>query len=451
MSGSSGARRGPRNHRLNSGRLVRPAVIALAGLMVLATASVVVASVGLPIAPSHSVLVVDGDGRASAANCGARTPAFTTIQSAIDAAGGDATIRVCPGVYAESLVIAGDRLHGLTLVSTRLFAARIRPVGTRAIAVRGVVGVTISGFGIRPRGRVDAAGTCHPVTDAVLLRDAGATLLRDRFFGDSRCGVETGLEMRSSVALVQRSVFRDVLQDGVAIVDGSRGAVLDSIFRDDFAGRRLALPGNQPGSDTTAVRVEGAGAAIRRNLIVGTIGDPAWSLAEGVRARDSAVVVARNQVNGTRSAGIDVECSTVSCGGATTAQRAPGPAEPAPGAATTPASAAAATTPAPASAAIVIRGNKVSQSGWGGGPARAGIRLVAVSGALVRNNFLAQDGAGFAVDARSRGNRIEGNTAWHSAGWDCRDASHGTGTGGTANAWINDAGMKDLPTAICAG
>lgn len=54
-----------------------------------------------------TTFVVDDDGFATAADCDAGTPntAYSTIQSAIDAASVGNTIRVCPGTYAERLII----------------------------------------------------------------------------------------------------------------------------------------------------------------------------------------------------------------------------------------------------------------------------------------------------------------------------------------------------------
>jgi hypothetical protein len=52
-----------------------------------------------------TTLVVDDDGFATAADCDAATPAYSTIQSAVDAAVPGDTIVVCPGTYNESVTI----------------------------------------------------------------------------------------------------------------------------------------------------------------------------------------------------------------------------------------------------------------------------------------------------------------------------------------------------------
>src|SRR5262245_18118641 len=54
--------------------------------------------------------VVDSDGKATATDCDAASPAFTRIQDAVhNAAPGD-TIFICPGTYDEQVAVAADRL-----------------------------------------------------------------------------------------------------------------------------------------------------------------------------------------------------------------------------------------------------------------------------------------------------------------------------------------------------
>src|SRR3954454_4857828 len=60
--------------------------------------------------PAHavSILVVDSDGQASAADCNASDPAYTTVQSAVDAAGASDIVLICPGTYTEQVTVQKD-------------------------------------------------------------------------------------------------------------------------------------------------------------------------------------------------------------------------------------------------------------------------------------------------------------------------------------------------------
>lgn len=79
---------------------------------------------------------------------------YATIQDALDAASPSDTIKVCPGTYDESVVIA---TNGLTLESTAGAAVTtISPtISAHVIDIRGT-GVTVKGFTIIPAGFDDA-------------------------------------------------------------------------------------------------------------------------------------------------------------------------------------------------------------------------------------------------------------------------------------------------------
>jgi hypothetical protein len=57
-----------------------------------------------------ATLVVDDDGQATALNCDASGAAFSTIQSAVNAAASGDTIQICPGTYDEQLVVTKSSL-----------------------------------------------------------------------------------------------------------------------------------------------------------------------------------------------------------------------------------------------------------------------------------------------------------------------------------------------------
>jgi hypothetical protein len=81
--------------------------------------ALLVLSAILPAIPvvraSPATLVVDGDGYATATDCNdPSTPAYTSIQDAINAANDGDVIIVCPGIYAEQITI---NKNGLTVRS----------------------------------------------------------------------------------------------------------------------------------------------------------------------------------------------------------------------------------------------------------------------------------------------------------------------------------------------
>src|SRR5438270_68060 len=91
------------------------AALAVAGLM----------AIWPQTAGAASTLVVDDDGMATVANCDATTPAYVTITAAIAAANPGDTIKVCPGLYNEQVMVNKDNL---TLLGAQAGVdARTRP------------------------------------------------------------------------------------------------------------------------------------------------------------------------------------------------------------------------------------------------------------------------------------------------------------------------------------
>ena len=56
-------------------------------------------------ASAAMTLVVDDDGMATAADCNDPTPTYMTIGAAVAAAASGDTIKVCPGMYTENVVL----------------------------------------------------------------------------------------------------------------------------------------------------------------------------------------------------------------------------------------------------------------------------------------------------------------------------------------------------------
>lgn len=118
---------------------------------------------------AQTTWVVDADGAGSAADCNSSGPAITTVQAAINAAAPGDTVFVCPGIYAEQVVIGKDNL---TLLGAGV-ATVLRPLSVPVISTSLTLGspmrpiVLVQASGVRIRDlKVDGS-----------LADSGAILL----------------------------------------------------------------------------------------------------------------------------------------------------------------------------------------------------------------------------------------------------------------------------------
>jgi hypothetical protein len=93
---------------------------------------------------------------------------------------------------------------------------------------------------------------------------------------------------------------------------------------------------------------------------------------------------------------------------------------------------------------LLVRRNVMGDNGLDG------IRLTNVVRAKIKLNRIERNGRdGLRIDADSLDNVVELNTALGSTEHDCHDDSIGSGTGGTANTWIDNVGRTDSPDGIC--
>ena len=135
------------------------------------TASLMFVAVIALIAPSlahaQSTLVVDDDGQGTATNCNAGTPAFNSIQAAVNAAAPGDTIFICPGTYDEQVEVTTS---DLTILGSGASLTILRPSAVSATTDLNV------GVPMRPILLVDHA-TGVTVSDLKIdgsLADGGA-------------------------------------------------------------------------------------------------------------------------------------------------------------------------------------------------------------------------------------------------------------------------------------
>ena len=135
-------------------------------------------------ASAAMTLVVDDDGMATAADCNDPTPTYMTIGAAVAAAASGDTIKVCPGMYTENVVLnksltllgaqAGVDARGRVSANESVVASA--PVaGTRTLELRtGSAGSIIDGFtfGAPLLGGYRAIeSTTGPINDLQLLNN----------------------------------------------------------------------------------------------------------------------------------------------------------------------------------------------------------------------------------------------------------------------------------------
>ncbi len=193
-----------------------------------------------------TTLVVDVDGLGSATDCNdAGTTAYSTIQSAVDAASSGNTIRVCPGTYNEDINLNKT----LTVIgvggsaSTNITGPIGGPGSTVAI---GASGIDISGFTITRAGN-NTTDWNNPGLNSAGISIQGVAItgsvIHDNNFVGNRTGIDinnsNGHTIRNNVINDNRTgvIFRNQTDDmtvvensisnnwtvGILFLDGSGG------------------------------------------------------------------------------------------------------------------------------------------------------------------------------------------------------------------------------------
>jgi len=191
-----------------------------------------------------ATLVVDDDGLASDTDCDAPTPtAYTTIQAAINAASNGNTIKVCPGTYAEnlivdkSLIIIGPNATIDPNTGTRGAEAILLPAVTQTSVQSSTSGTIIRVGNLS--GHVDATikgfkidGSNPSLTGGRTLNglavNTGAAIISSQGSFDNEGGPASGFDVRLTV---QNNIIQNLERYGVYIsgVDSGSTVLHDNI------------------------------------------------------------------------------------------------------------------------------------------------------------------------------------------------------------------------------
>jgi parallel beta-helix repeat protein len=329
---------------------------------------------------------------------------FPTIQAAVDAAGPNDTVKVCPGTYPEQVRIQGHAKDGLKLESLKPLQASIQfPPATTApnsiVNVTGANDVTIRDFTIT-----------GPWTDS------GCAVATQRHYGVRVDGNGSATIRDNHITKIQDAnpALRGC-QDGVAILVGRQfeGEVGHADIQHNVIDN---YEKNGPTIDNA-----GSTATVEDNTIDGGPQDPVTAK-NGIQVgRGASAKVHNNDVFGNSFAGVpvapvgDTDTSSDSTGILVFEE----------------------------TGGVEISNNEAYNNDLG-------IDVGTASQLLIRNNFTHNnvfDGLRAEMDTQQ--NLFAENHSSNNGVHDCHDDSHGTGTAGTGNTWKNDFGVTQTPPGIC--
>jgi parallel beta-helix repeat protein len=396
----------------------------------------VVAAFGLGLAPARAgdVWVVDVD--PGTGSCHGGPADFATIQQAVTMAVSGDTIRVCPGVYHETVTVTTP---GLTILGAKAGQdARGRSQQNESEVTGGVKlladRITWDGFLL--------SGTAGP--GMYTSPEFSGYDIRDTIFKDNGIGLHLGSSgvsdtwVRSNLFVANNEFSGKGAGNGIYASQGTvRVVIVDNRFQDHnnagilFADHPdgsslpqrdvLVLRNQSVGDKTFAAFYASSQVCVADNLIQAREGDPRFPAPTAgifIGARNDHILVKHNRVTSASGNGIDVRDS------------AGDPALP----------------DAPPEHIQVAR-NKVS------GAEQHGIEVDAtgVGEYQVRGNLaLGNQQVGIHFGRSTHENRVEHNTARNNVVFDCQDESSGERTAGTDNTWSDNVGPDASPPGICA-
>ena len=408
--------------------------------------SAVVASVGLCLTPARAggVLVVDDDPHRG--TCHADHAAFTTIQAAVEAAHSGDTIRVCPGLYEETVTVGTPSLRIEGAKAGRDARRRSRHhesivTGDPTTAAAGAVqlranDITWDGFLIRD----NTAGPGMYTSPLASGYDIRNTIFKDNGIGlhfGSSCVCES--KVRNNLFIANNEFTGVGAGNGIYSNEGAQKVLIADnrferhngagiLFADSDTGihqRGVRVERNQSVDDRTfAAFYASARVRLTGNVVKARVDDPRFpepASAIFIGARNDGVVVKRNKITSASGNGIDVRDSGE-----------PGH-------------------PPAAPKNVDVSWNKVGNVRLHGiDVAASGVGEYEVRGNLALHNTR----VGIHVGAKTDDALVADNTARANGVLDCQDESRGDGTvgdgtAGTENTWRRNVGANDSPDGIC--
>jgi len=246
------------------------------------TIAVVFAAPAAAVAAAHATLVVAKDGLGSPKDCDAAIPTpYTTIGAAVAAARAGDLVKVCPGIYAEQVVIAKSltlqgengavmrpsamQANTTSLVTGSDLAVAIVVDGAKDVAIEGLtvdgadngLNCTPSLFGIFFRNASGAIrnsvienmrpelAACASSGTGIFVQSAGGSTSKVRIEGNSihdyqKNGItanEAGTDVRIGKGNVITGLgsTAESVQNGIQLAFGATGVIEDSIVTNNIS------------------------------------------------------------------------------------------------------------------------------------------------------------------------------------------------------------------------
>jgi hypothetical protein len=386
--------------------------------------TVVALTVGIPSAHA-ATLVVDDDGRAEPGNCGAFTPTFSSIQTAVTAASPNDAIKVCPGRYNENLVVdktlilsgakagqdARTRAHtGESIIHGTSATGAVQLLANRAVFNGFTVEDNANGPGVYSSPAFSGYRILNNVVQnnvsGIFLHNEGSAqaLVRQNLIRNNNAPAnDTGSGILSyqgaSAIVIEANRFVHNLSAGVFFTVGG-----------PVPNRNIVVKSNRSIDEHHFVAFYGVrNSVIRDNSTTDTTNADDWqqSVAIVVGLDSDGILIDSNVIRNAAHSGILVTDEATN---------------------------------------VDVLGNSVTNA------EAYGLFVASTTYAAVQayeNVFRLNDFSGIYMNPFTRGNVIQANSALENSRFDCEDGSEGSGTGGTGNFWNNNVGLTDDPPQLC--